>query len=360
MLLNQYDKKTKFYTQADIEYLMGFIAKKNKNIYFVGVFSLGRRVFDPKKHTGFLTKEEADLKKKFFWKIRNPGEESEEQEEESKATGQEDAGSTSAQKPATGAAAAKKTSRKAVPSKDVEKYDDKITKLTFVFCCRKETTENWGKYTLSNTRIIYEFTQCLLRNCSPNTMEVDFPIVLNDIKGENLDMIEIQNSLIMLPKTRINIAGNRMVGAGLTQQKNSSATTNSSDIVANFHSNSDMSKLNLVKTSESLRAMLDEPTVTSEQIAAKLLPQKDKDQNESYPDVFREFFKKLAEDPAGYGIHLQLLLIVTCKAMNEQKLELLRVLLCDSSEAKKKPREAKIQKQRFTEIFETLFVLCSV
>ena len=46
--------------------------------------------------------------------------------------------------------------------------------------------------------------------------------------------------------------------------------------------------------------------------------------------------------------------------MNEQKLELLRVLLCDSSEAKKKPREAKIQKQRFTEIFETLFVLCSV
>ena len=229
-----------------------------------------------------------------------------------------------------------------------------------MFCCRKENTENWGKYTLSNTRIIYEFTQCLLRNCSPNTMEVDFPIVLNDIKGENLDMIEIQNSLIMLPKTRINIAGNRMVGAGLTQQKNSSATTNSSDIVANFHSNSDMSKLNLVKTSESLRAMLDEPTVTSEQIAAKLLPQKDKDQNESYPDVFREFFKKLAEDPAGYGIHLQLLLIVTCKAMNEQKLELLRVLLCDSSEAKKKPREAKLQKQRFTEIFETLFVLCSV
>ena len=31
MLLNQYDKKTKFYTQADIEYLMGFIAKKNKD-----------------------------------------------------------------------------------------------------------------------------------------------------------------------------------------------------------------------------------------------------------------------------------------------------------------------------------------
>ena len=57
--MNEFDKKTKFYVQADIEYLMGFIAKKNKNVYFVGVFSLGRRVYDPKKHYGFLNKEEA-------------------------------------------------------------------------------------------------------------------------------------------------------------------------------------------------------------------------------------------------------------------------------------------------------------
>ena len=39
MLLNQYDKKTKFYTQADIEYLMGFIAKKNKNIYTQDIYA---------------------------------------------------------------------------------------------------------------------------------------------------------------------------------------------------------------------------------------------------------------------------------------------------------------------------------
>ena len=76
-------------------------------------------------------------------------------------------------------------------------------------------------------------------------MEVDFPIVLNDIRGEKVEEIEIVNSLIMLPKTRIEIKGNRMVGAGLNQQKSSSAANNSSDIIANFHSNSEMSKIDL-------------------------------------------------------------------------------------------------------------------
>ena len=79
-------------------------------------------------------------------------------------------------------------------------------------------------------------------------MEVDFPIVLNDIQGEQLDEIEIINSMIMLPKTRINIVGNRMVGAGLNQQMGNQATTNSSDILANFNSSSAMSKLNLEET----------------------------------------------------------------------------------------------------------------
>ena len=95
------------------------------------------------------------------------------------------------------------------------KYDDKIVKLTLVYCCRKENIESWGKYSINNSKILYEFTQCLLRNCIPQTLQVDFPIVLNDIRGEKVEEIEIVNSIIMLPKTRIEIRGNRMVGAGL-------------------------------------------------------------------------------------------------------------------------------------------------
>ena len=51
--------------------------------------------------------------------------------------------------------------------------------------------------------------------------------------------------MIMLPKTRINIAGNRMVGAGLNQQTGNQASNNSSDILANFTSSSAIAKLNL-------------------------------------------------------------------------------------------------------------------
>ena len=49
------------------------------------------------------------------------------------------------------------------------------------------------------------------------------------------------NSVLMLPKTRIDIRGNRMV----SQVKSSSAARNSSDMIANFHSNSEMSKIEL-------------------------------------------------------------------------------------------------------------------
>ena len=47
LLLNEFDKEKKFYKIADIEYLLGFMAKKAKNLYLIGIFSLGRRVFDP-------------------------------------------------------------------------------------------------------------------------------------------------------------------------------------------------------------------------------------------------------------------------------------------------------------------------
>ena len=97
---------------------------------------------------------------------------------------------------------------RSVPS-GIEKYDDKISKTTFVFCCRRELSESWGKYTLSNTRIIHEFTQCLLRNCDPRTMQVNFPLVLNDIRGENIEMLDLVHSMIKLPETRIKIKANQ-------------------------------------------------------------------------------------------------------------------------------------------------------
>ena len=68
-MLNVYDKKTKFYTTMDIEYTLDFIAKKCKNVYLVAVFGCGRRVYDSKRHTGFLSKEEASLRYEIFNRI---------------------------------------------------------------------------------------------------------------------------------------------------------------------------------------------------------------------------------------------------------------------------------------------------
>ena len=98
---------------------------------------------------------------------------------------------------------------------------------------------------------------------------------------------------------------------------------------------------------QDLRSLLANISIdlTSEDIVAKLFPKKaSKDQNDSYPDVFRNFFSELANDPVENEIRLQLLMIVACKAVNEKKLEQLRILLCDAEEAKKKPRDATIRK----------------
>ena len=45
---------------------MTFIAKKCKNVYFVGVFSLDRNVYDPTLHFGKLSKEEASVQRKLW------------------------------------------------------------------------------------------------------------------------------------------------------------------------------------------------------------------------------------------------------------------------------------------------------
>ena len=77
-------------------------------------------------------------------------------------------------------------------------------------------------------------------------MQVDLPGVLFDIRGEEIDKIQVKNSLIKLPRTRINVKGNRMVGTGVTYGGRKK-TINSSDILANFHSNTSMSQFQLTK-----------------------------------------------------------------------------------------------------------------
>lgn len=147
LLLNEFDPKKKFYKIADIEYLMGFMTRKAKNLYLIGIFSLGRRVFDPLKHTGFLTKQEAALRRQYFnsinpkmYKIAESSKEVEvkplaneqKQEETKQITGEQQAKTTTK---GTGLALSKPLNKK----KDVptDKYDDKILKLTLIFCCRK-------------------------------------------------------------------------------------------------------------------------------------------------------------------------------------------------------------------------------
>ena len=164
----------------------------------------------------------------------------------------------------------------------------------------------------------------------------------------------------MLPKTRIEIKGNRMVGAGLNQQKSSNTVNNSSDIIANFHSNSKMSKIELVPISEEINALIDEGDVMSmEEIANKYFPKpKDKDKDDKYPDIFVDMFRALANEPLGHEDALRLLLMVNCKAGLEQKMELLKILLCNTVSGASK--QTLMQKDRFIEIFQTLFNLCSV
>ena len=81
-----------------------------------------------------------------------------------------------------------------------------------------------------------------------------------------------------------------------------------------------MSKLNLDKTMLSLRALLsnDDINHTSETIVAEIFPYEfAKAQYDFYPDVFKNFFRELADNHEENGDCLQLLLIVSCKAVKE-------------------------------------------
>ena len=66
LVINEFDKGKRFYAPYKIEYTLGFIAKKCKNVYLIGIFSLERTIYDPKLHTGFLNKDEKSIKCQFL------------------------------------------------------------------------------------------------------------------------------------------------------------------------------------------------------------------------------------------------------------------------------------------------------
>ena len=63
-----------------------------------------------------------------------------------------------------------------------------------------------------NDKMILEFSRCILKHCDPVTMTVVFPDVLNNIGGERIDQIQIMNSYSKIPKAKLSIIGNRMIG----------------------------------------------------------------------------------------------------------------------------------------------------
>ena len=86
----------------------------------------------------------------------------------------------------------------------------------------------------------------------------------------------------------------------------------------------------------------------------------DKSIIENYPDVFKQLFLELSEKVEENSMDLKLLLIVTCKATLQEKMQQLKVLICAPEQAEKQVDVESIESSRTQEIFEKLFDLCSV
>ena len=61
----------------------------------------------------------------------------------------------------------------------------------------------------------------------------------------------------------------------------------------------------------------------------------DKSIIENYPDVFKQLFLELSEKVEENSMDLKLLLIVTCKATLQEKMQQLKVLICAPEQADK-------------------------
>ena len=81
---------------------------------------------------------------------------------------------------------------------------------------------------------------------------------------------------------------------------------------------------------------------------------------ENYPDIFKQLFLELSEKVEENSIDLKLLLIVTCKATLQEKMQQFKVLICAPERAGKQAELESIERSRTQEIFYKLFALCSV
>ena len=106
-----------------------------------------------------------------------------------------------------------------------------------------------------------------------------------------------------------------------------------------------MSKIELAPISEEINALIESGNIMSiEEVVNKYFGNS-KDKDDKYPDIFSDLFRALADDPLENEDALMLMLMVTCKAGHERKMELLKTLICDTADEKSgKPH---MKKDRF-------------
>ena len=119
---------------------------------------------------------------------------------------------------------------------------------------------------------MYELAQCLLMNFDPITMTVTLPDIFSNIKGEDPATMEIVSSH-NLPRTKISIQANKMIGPSNIQQTTTKSVA-TQDIIKNLHLSSVFSHLDLnsaiVKLQELLLEIEDGQTQPSEEHFARL------------------------------------------------------------------------------------------
>ena len=119
-----------------------------------------------------------------------------------------------------------------------------------------------------------------------------------------------------------------------------------------------MSKIELGPITEELNALIETGNIITIEETVNKYFEKSKDKDDKYPDIFMDLFRALANEPTENEDALILLLMVTCKAEHVQRMQLLKTLLCDT--VNRSSSKSLMKKERFIEIFFTLFNLCSV
>ena len=181
LVLNQFNDG--YYKLARVEAEIFHLAGDYKNAYLVGIFATERETFNKEKHSGMISYELAEAKRKEWQEIWDSEQKSKqnsdgkEQTEEQKAQPAEKL--EQEQKPDEGERQQEKTGGSG--EHNVAKTrgggeEDKTRKYTFIFGAKV------GFHGLLNDRLIYQFVQCLLTNFDPVTMTATLPDLFSNIK----------------------------------------------------------------------------------------------------------------------------------------------------------------------------------